>query len=333
MADPTPATVPIGSSAPVPNDPKNGSSGPVPNDPPAGANKFGRTSELRLEARARGGATQLGELYFTMPLKVMRPFPLERTELVGSARGASGREALADPAQVMLMSTSAGLMEGDEQLIDLTVRTGAALQMTSQSFDKVHRMRPEGVARRTTHLAVEPGAYLDYRPQPLIPFAGSAFEAATTVELADVTSGLVFEEVLSCGRVARGERFGYRSYQNRVSVRVGGVPVYHDNARFEPERMPMEGMGLFEGYSHLATLLVVSLGISEGAFQAARSYLLDETGVIGAQAGSPAGAREGSEAVAGGITRLASGDVAVRLLGHRAQRLEQVLARVRGLLG
>ena len=300
----------------------------------AASNKFGRASELRLIAEARGGTTVLADEYYTMPLKVMRPFQLARASLVRAGEGAAA-------AQVMVMSTSAGIMAGDEQRIDVRVGEGAALQVTTQAFEKVHRMEGEGSASRATRLAVASGGYLDYTPQPQIPFAGSAFSARTEVELADVSARLVYEEVLSCGRAARGERFAYRSYRNHVVISVAGEPVYLDNTVYAPRGlakpalapMDMEGVGLYEGFTHLANLVLVNLGIDGAAFTAARDYLRDQTGVIGASAALPASAGADSEAVAGGITRLTSGDVAVRLLGRRAQRLTDVLMEVRRLLG
>lgn len=296
-------------------------------------NNFGRPSELRMRAEARGGRTVLSELYSTMPFKVMRPFPLADTGLVGSvAAQARAEGSLADAAEAMVMSASAGVMAGDDQRVCVEVGPGAALRVSTQSFEKVHRMEGDASARRQTVLSVAPGGYLDYCPQPQIPFAGSAYAATTEVDLADETAMLVYEEVLSCGRVARGERFAYRSYANHVVVRVGGVPVYLDNAVYVPKEMPMESLGLCEGFSHVANLVVVGAEVGEGALLAARDYLREQTGVIGAAAGAPVGAAEGSDAVAGGITRLGSGDVAVRLLGHRAQRLGDVLAEVRSLL-
>ncbi len=298
-----------------------------------GSNKFCRISELRIGAVARDGRTVVDDLYATMPFKVMRALPVDADELCGVTAQECAAGPLSRPAQVMVMSTSAGIMAGDDQLLDVSVGTGAVLQMTTQAFEKIHKMDSGGSARRETHLHVAAGSYLDYHPQPTIPFADSDYASVTEIDLADATSRLAYEEVLSCGRVARGERFEYRSYRNHVTIRVAGSPIYLDNAVWDPARMPMESTGLFEGFSHLANLVLVNLEVGDSAFAAARDYLRGETGVIGAAAGSPVGAAEGEELVAGGITRLASGDVCVRLLGHRAQRLTDVLAHVRALLG
>ena len=300
----------------------------------AGDNKFGRASELRLVAQRRGEKTVLADVAATMPFHVMHPFEVPAAELVGALDAAAGAaDALAPrAAEVMVMSASAGIMAGDLQRIDVTVGEGAALRVTSQAFEKIHRMEEGLSASRATRLAVANGAYLDYSPQPMIPFAESSFSATTEVQLAGPDARFVYQEILSCGRAARGERFGYRSFTNHVRVDVAGLPVYLDNVIFDPATMPMEDLGLYEGFSHLGNLVLINCQVGEATFTAARDYLRDETGVIGAAAGSPVGAATGSEAISGGITRLATGDVCVRLLGHRAQRLEDVLSRVRTLL-
>lgn len=295
----------------------------------AGDNKFGRASELRLVAQARGEKTVLADVAATMPFHVMHPFEVPTAELVGAA----GAAALAPcAAEVMVMSASAGIMAGDLQRIDVTVGEGAVLRVTSQAFEKIHRMEEGRSASRETSLTVADGGYLDYSPQPMIPFADSSFSATTQVNLAGPAARFVYQEILSCGRAARGERFGYRSFINHVRVDVAARPVYLDNVVFDPATMPMEDLGLYEGFSHHGNLMLINCQVGEAAFTAARDYLRDETGVIGAAAGSPVGAATGSEAISGGITRLATGDVCVRLLGHRAQRLEDVLSRVRALL-
>ncbi len=296
----------------------------------ANENRFGRASELRLGARVRDGRTVVPEMFATMPFKVMHPFAASDAALPGfDAR------LHAAPAEVMVMSVSAGIMAGDRQLMQVNVAEGAALRVTNQAFEKIHRMEEGGSAERATEICVGSGAWLDYAPLPQVPFADSSFSANTKIELADTTSRLVYSEILSCGRAARGERFRYRRYRNRVRIDVAGRPVFIDNTDYRPSAtgggMDMESTGFYEGFTHLANLVLVNLDIDEEHFAAARAYLLEQTGVIGAAA-VPAGEAEERDAVAGGITRLASGDCLVKLLGHRAQRLQEILEGVRSRL-
>ena len=306
--------------------------------PDAAENRFGRASELRLRAAARDGQTTLPELYASMPFKVMHPLPVDARELPGlagrdgGADGTAGTTTLARPAQVMVMAVSAGIMAGDDQRIEVAVDTGAALQVTTQAFEKIHRMDDGAFATRRTRLTVAPAAYLDYRPLPQIPFADSAFSSVTEVDLADRTSCLVYGEILSCGRVARGERFAYRSYRNRVHITCAGEPVFVDNTVYEPglDGADLAGLGFYEGFTHLANLVLVNASISEDCFAQIRAYLLDTCGVIGAAA--LADTPEDPDDVIGGITRLESDGCLVKLLGRRAQRLQDVLEHVRDLV-
>lgn len=69
-----------------------------------------------------------------------------------------------------------------------------------------------GCACRNTIIRIAGNSALRYRPLPVIPFGGSAFESRTAIELEDESSELIYEELLSCGRAACGERFAYRFF-------------------------------------------------------------------------------------------------------------------------
>ena len=190
-------------------------------------NQFGKISSLNITAVQKHGKTILSDVSFTAPFKVMAPFKKP------------------DGLQVMMLSASAGIMEGDTQSFSFAVGEGAKLEFVSQSFEKIHRMR-DGHASRQTKITVDAGADFDFYPLPTIPFAGSAYESVMAVELADDTSQFGMYEILSCGRSARGERFAYRYYHSLTDIRRGGHCIYRDNARYEPEGRGMEGMGMYE---------------------------------------------------------------------------------------
>ena len=255
-------------------------------------NKFGKTSEVRLESEYRDGKVILGDVFFTAPFKVMQPF-----------YPASG------DMQVMVLSASAGIMEGDEQNFFLHIRENTRMEYLSQSYEKIHRMK-EGKARRQTKIVVEKNAYLKYAPLPTIPFKDSAFENRLEVELADDSSGFLYQEILSCGRAACGEKFAYRFYENQVTVRKQGRVAYRDHIRFSPELFEMDGMGMYEGYTHLGSLVFFNLEKSEEWIRNVRE-LLEET--------------PGME---GGVTRTAQGDVVVRVLGNGAETLLKILEKI-----
>ncbi len=256
-------------------------------------NQYGKISEVRLRACKQGEKTMVADCFFTAPFKIMSPFYKK------------------DEMQVMLLTASAGIMEGDMQKLEIQVEEGAKMEMLSQSYEKIHKME-HSHATRETHLQVSKNAYLKYNPLPTIPFAESAFESTTNVYLEDKTSKFSMVEILSCGREARGERFQYRRYKNQVHIYVQDQLIYRDNTLYEPSRFPMEKMGFYEGYSHQANVLLFHCNCTTEWIEQVREEFakLDN--------------------FTAGITRIASGDVVIRMLGESAQQLENVVERILG---
>lgn len=257
-------------------------------------NAFGKTSTLKLRAQRGQGKTIIADLSFTAPFKVMQPFYPPSGVM-----------------EVMLLSASAGLMEGDRQEITLDVSPGAAMAFKSQAYDKIHRMPGGGQAARQTQITLGAGGFLDYTPQPVIPFARSAFENTLEVDLAP-ESRFILREVIACGRAARGEAFDYRYFHSNTEVRREGRLIYRDNIRFEPEAFELLGIGLYEGYTHMGALTLFGIPVDADTLSALRERI------------------ERANDIVGGATRLASGDVAIRLLGRRAQVVEVVMGEMVG---
>ena len=267
-----------------------------------GGNQFGRISSLTLKAAAgKNGRTLLKDLSFTAPFKVMEPFVWD--------------DGL---TQVMVLAASAGIMEGDRQEFSLSVESGAALEFTSQAYEKIHQMSGQDCARRHAAITVADGGFLRYNPQATVPFADSAFESTVDVHLQG-NAGFQWSEIFTCGRYMRGERFAYRWYTNLVRIYRDGRLIYRDNARFDPAVFAMDGMGMFEQYTHLASLFISRPKQGE-AFARQVYDLLQEAEEQGKAGSQPL--------VEGGITALSDGDYAVRIFGVRAQTLEKLKEKI-----
>ena len=258
----------------------------------AKGNSFGKVSRLSLTAAAGEGRTILKDVYFTAPYKIMHPFP--------NADGS---------IQVMLLSASAGIMAGDRQEFDLNIEEGASMEFVSQSYEKIHQMA-EGHARRQVHVHVARNASFCFHPQPTIPFAGSAFENRMRIDLEDETSEFRMCEIFSCGRSARREYFAYRFYHSLTEIYRSGTIIYRDNTRYDPSVFDMSEMGMYESHTHLASLFLTRPEEPSRALDQIRTYL------------------EEQEDVEGAATMLAQGDLAVRILGGRAQRLEELSSHI-----
>lgn len=284
-------------------------------------NKFGKVSRISACAALKDGKTILEDLSFTAPYKIMTPFEKENGGI-----------------QIMPLCASAGIMAGDSQEFSYHVKEGADLEILSQSFEKIHKM-DEGSASRTIEVQVDKNAALYYYPQPVIPFAQSAFDSKMTIHLEDETSKLFLLEIISCGRNAHEERFQYRRFSSKVLLYRGEKLIYRDNTRYEPGKMPMEGIGLYEGYTHMANLFLSKL-CNRDNVDGGKETNIDGMD-IKKQMNSSGTERtaelqekiwqildEDSE-IDGGVTRLTTGDLALRIFGHRAQKLQQIAEKIK----
>ena len=288
-------------------------------------NKFGKVSRISACAALKDGKTILEDLSFTAPYKIMTPFEKENGGI-----------------QIMPLCASAGIMAGDSQEFSYYVKEGADLEVLSQSFEKIHKM-DEGSASRTIEVQVDKNAALYYYPQPVIPFAQSAFDSKMTIHLEDETSKLFLLEIISCGRNAHEERFQYRRFSSKVLLYRGEKLIYRDNTRYEPGKMPMEGIGLYEGYTHMANLFLSKL-CNRDNVDGGKETNIDGMDIKKQMNSSGTGRTsdrtaelqekiwqildEDSE-IDGGVTRLTTGDLALRIFGHRAQKLQQIAEKIK----
>ena len=255
-------------------------------------NQFGKTSKLMIKASLKDEKTVLEDMCFTAPFKIMHPFYENQ-----------------DFMTVMCLTASAGIMAGDEQDFEIIVNPGAKLEFVSQSYEKIHKM-DEGSATRHANLYVGKEAFLYYNPLPTIPFKDSAFTSKLDVHLEDTSSQFVFKEVLSAGRCARHECFQYRYYHNHIRIYEDHKLIYVDNTRFEPEHMALNGLGMYENYTHMGTLILCHLPKDASWLQAVR-HLLDET-----------------EDIQGGVTKVNPSTLIVRILGYQADKIEDLLNKL-----
>ncbi len=213
---------------------------------------------------------------------------------------------------VMIMSCSAGIMEGDCQEIALEVGENAKAKIFSQSFEKIHKM-DSGFATRDTTIHIKRNGFLEYSPLPTIPFAGSSFIANTKIELESKSSKLIFSDILSAGRIAQGEMFKYKEYRSKLTVYSANELVYFDNANYKPNILDMNDFCLQEGYSHQASLLLFNFNISNDHLKKLQEYI--ETICQ-------------EQDIACGYSQTAFGDTIIRSLGRSAEILQNIQSSI-----
>jgi urease accessory protein len=196
-------------------------------------------------------------------------------------------------------------MAGDRQEITLGIGSGARVVWTTQSYEKIHKMPPEAWAERNCRIVLEGGAFLDYSPLPVIPFADSDYRAATYIDMADHSAALVCRELFCAGRIARGELFRFRRYRHLLELRLGGRLLFRENTDLRPSEQggdaALNGIGFFEGHSHSLTMVFRLPGLNQ---EEIRRKLQCRSSITAA------------------LTALEEGAFLVRALGHSAEELQ-----------
>lgn len=250
-------------------------------------NNYFQKTVLTMKFISEGAKTILKDYYFTSPLKILPAIPAEH-----------------EFTRVMILSSSGGIMAGDTQEHTIDIGENCKVEITSQSYEKIHKMM-EGKATRVSNITVGAGATLNYNPQPTIPYAKSAFDNTTNIHLADDTAKLVYTEVLSAGRVHHGEKFGYTFYKTLTNVYKGEDLIYCDNTFYDPKLLNMEGYGLYEGYTHLSNIFIANFGDAKATMKSIRNILA-----------------ESNEDIDFGVSVTESDDVVVRIFGYEGNTLE-----------
>jgi urease accessory protein len=257
-------------------------------EPPAEAGSPAQNGSVELVLERRAGQTRLACCRTRPPLLVQKALYPD--------------EAAPDLAHVFLANPTGGLLQNDRHDIAVSVGDGARAHVTTQSATKVYTM-PEGSAEQRVRLNVASGGYLEYLPDPLIPYRD-----ASLIQKIEITcepgGALLFSDVITPGRVAMGESFRFRRLSNRLTVwGQGRRPVYREGFDLDPRAGDLIGIGVLGfGGRHdaddpsartLGSMLIVcdsrcapsmldqvrhSLGLSRGVLAGA-SMLPDRHGV------------------------------------------------------
>lgn len=193
-------------------------------------------SRLYLETEDRNGKTIIKDVYFTAPYKIMSPF--EENNYI----------------EIMQMSASAGLLEGDIVQGDFLFRENSNVRYTSQSYEKIFRCKEAGI-RKKVRIQVEKGAKIVYLPQPVIPFGGSVFQGDTQIYL-EHPEVFAYGEVVTCGRSGMGEKFQMNCYESKCKIYVGGRLVFADHTLLQPQKFDYKNMGMWREYTHNGLLYI-----------------------------------------------------------------------------
>jgi urease accessory protein len=251
---------------------------------------IGMRSEVAIRVAARDGVSYLVSSYFTPPFKV--------ANITEDKRGPF--------LHLMLMCSSPGILDGDEQTIRVRIAAKGRLQLHTQSYQRLFQMKSGAVQRMEVQL--EKDAFFCWLPHPCVPHANSIFTGRNRIILAEGCQ-LLWGEVLTCGRKLNGEVFALSSYHVRTEIFAGDELILLENMYLRPGVLPVEAMGQMEGFTHQASLLWVG-------------------GCIGEKSAQIESCLSGREGVIGGVSAGPKDSLVIRLLGNGAEILYDILKAI-----
>lgn len=249
------------------------------------------TAQLHAEF-AFENRTRLTNLYAKAPLKIAKTFQHENA------------------LSVCIMDASPGLLAGDFYDFEWHLSENSQVHITTQGFTRVHPSQNHTCLIKQK-IRLEKDARLELFPEPLMLYENAALRSETHIEIASGAT-LLMGEIFCAGRIGRGEKWAFHSYENRLRVELDGEPIYLNQSAFYPQKSKPQRVGVFENFTHGATCWVFSpQKISLDPLRA----LLEEF-----------------PNVYSGVSRLEKYGFIVSLLGHRAHDLQSVLAGLRAII-
>lgn len=195
-----------------------------------GGMETGKRGVLSLRL-ALDGRTVVKEQYSQVPLFAQKAMYLE--------------ELLPAMAYMYVISPSGGVLQGDTYRIDIALEKGAQAHFTTQGATRVYRME-KGFAAQSVSISAGEGAYLEYMPDQIIPYAGSRFYQKTSLSVHPEAT-VVYSEVITPGRTAMGESFQYDVCYLKVDARDHqGMQRFLDAAVLEPKKRGVKELGVLD---------------------------------------------------------------------------------------
>jgi urease accessory protein len=253
-------------------------------------------AELHIETKLRDGITYLKKSYFTPPFKL-----------------ADVREDKKDNTlQLMLMSSSPGILDGDEYRIKIELDDACSLKLLTQSYQRLFRMK--GSASQRLEVCMAKGSSFCYLPHPTVPHESSDFTSKNKIYLTDNCT-LIWGEILTCGRKQNGEVFIFSKYHNLTEIYLNNKLIIKENLLIKPSQIDVNAIGQLENYTHQASLIF----LNETADVKILKQDINEMLSIQTQ-------------ITYGITEMPKNGLLVRILGYKGEQLHNCLIKIADMI-
>jgi urease accessory protein len=249
-------------------------------------------STLHIQTATRNGNSFLKTSFCTPPFKIA-----DITE-----------DKTGPELHVMLMSSSPGILDGDDYALKIELAERSSLHLETQSYQRLFHMCNGASQSLEVHIGTD--AFFCFLPHPSVPHAAADFKTKNKFYLSE-RSGLLWGEVLTCGRKLNGERFHFSSYHSLTEIFKQNRLVVKENLWMTPAITDPCRIGQLEGYTHQASLIFIKddIDIPE-TIQQLHCFLEQEEDLLS------------------GCTQLPVNGLLVRLLGNRAEQLYNCFKKI-----
>ena len=169
------------------------------------------------------------------------------------------------------MDCSPGILAGDHYVFDWRLESGAQVVLSNQSFTKVHPSGEQPCSQTQT-FSVARDARLDYVPQPTMLYRDADFRNRCDIEI-EASGTLLWSEIVCAGRIARGEAFQFRRYDNRLKIRYDDELVFCNQTRWEPLKNDLRAIGSWESSTHYGQIVFICEPITSSHLEEVREVL------------------------------------------------------------
>ena len=214
-----------------------------PRQLPSGAP--GKNAFLRLGFERRGARTALIDLQRRAPLLVQQALYYD--------------EEMPDLPCVMMITTSGGILQGDRQAIEIDLAPHTRAHVTTQAATKVQQMDANYASQRQ-QIVLGDCAYLEYLPDPIIPFRNSRFITRTRISL-PASAAVLYSEIMMPGRkyYRDGELFVYDLFSSTIRAeRPDRTPLFTEKFVIEPHRRGVRACGVMGGFDVFANVVLLA---------------------------------------------------------------------------
>lgn len=249
-------------------------------------------AQLHIETALRNGKTILKNVFHSHPFKLAN-ITEDKTQ---------------STLRLMMMSSSPGILDGDEYEIKIDIGENCLVELETQSYQRLFNMKHGAVQQ--IEVKMKQNASLTFLPHPSVPHESSIFKASNKVFLS-AGYKLAWGEVLTCGRKLSGEVFLFSKYHNLTEIYLNNKLAVKENLLMAPQLVDVNKIGQLEGYTHQASFICIDerLAVND-AIEKAKELLQEE------------------KEICYGVSLLPVNGFIVRILGYKGEQLHTCLKNI-----